>query len=165
MIVKLVYLSIMVAAIALVFGFALGTVWTGASAVAVVGTLWVLGYRRGLGWASTAGLALYVVAAAVGIWLDMGAGWMLAGLLAALAAWDLAFFAQRLRAVERVVGWEEMQRRHLLRLLVVEGAGLLLATAALLLRLQLGFVWLILLGILALVGLTRSIGPFRRESE
>ncbi len=167
MITKLVYLSISVAGFALVFGFALrgGPGWAGASACGVIGALWVLGYRQGWKPVCSVGLGLYVAAAALGTWFGAGPGWMLAGVLAALAAWDLGLFAQRLRSVDRILGQEDMQRRHLLRLLLAEGAGLLLAVAALLLRLQLRFLWLIVLGIVALVGLTQAIGPLRRESD
>jgi hypothetical protein len=78
---------------------------------------------------------------------------MLAGVVAALAAWDLDHFAQRLRGAGRVVGEAELVQAHMLRLLPIVLIGLLLGAVGLGLQIELRFGWALLLGALAVLGL------------
>lgn len=106
---------------------------------------------------------LFVGAAAFGLGQDLPSGWMLLGLVAALSAWDLAHFAHLLDGAEGVEQRRLLERRHLRRLLIVDGLGLLLGGAALTVQIQLGFGLVLLLGLLALLGLSRAVRFLRRE--
>jgi len=94
-----------------------------------------LGQWRGWGWMGSLGLICFVGTAAGGLWLGLAVGWMFLGAFAALVAWDLHDFVQRLRSV----GWvetqaarhRELEQRHLRRLLIVQVLGALLAVIAL----------------------------------
>ena len=165
MIIGLSFGSIVLAASALALGYGLSGLWVGALPVAAVGLLWLLGQRRGWGWVASVALALLVGAAAAGLWLGLGVGWMLVGVVAALSAWDLGHFARRMAAVKRVAGARDLERRHLRRLLIVDGLGLLLAVVAHEIEVGFGFGVAFLLGLLAVVGLGRAIRFLRHESD
>lgn len=157
--------SIVLATFALALGYGLGELWAPALLVVAVGGLWLLGLWRRLRWMAWVGLFLFAGGAAAGLLQGLGAGWMLFGLVAALTAWDLDDFLHRLESVERVEGQRGLELAHLRRLLVVNGLGLLLASVALGLRLDLGFGAVLLLGGLAILGLSRVVVFLRHESE
>ena len=161
---KLLPVSIGLAACALALGYATSRLWTGALFIAALGVLWLLGRRYGWGWVASVALVFFVGAAVVGLWLNLGAGWMLLGVVAALCAWDLDHFAQRLMSVGRVERERELERAHLQRLLIVSGLGFLLAAVALGINVKLNFGAVFLLALLAVLGLSRAIGFLRRES-
>ncbi len=156
-------LSIILTTAALGASYGLGGRWAGMLAILSVGLVWLLAQWRDWGWIASLALVFSVGAAVFGLWLGMRTGWMLCAVGAALSAWDLDHFAQRLRSVGRVEGQRALERRHLQRLLVVDALGLLLAALATALRLRLGFGAALLLGGLAVLGLSRVIGFLRRQ--
>lgn len=162
---KLVSISTILATSVLAVSYGLAGVLIGAPLLSALGLLWLLGQRRGWGWATSVALVLFVGAAALGLWLDVGAGWMLLGAVAALSAWDLDHFAQRMRTVKQIKGARNLERRHLQRLLTVDGLGLLLGGVALGIEIEVGFGTAFLLGLLAILGLSWAIQPIRRESD
>jgi hypothetical protein len=88
-----------------------------------------------------------------------------AGLVAALCAWDLHHFVLDLQRVGRVEDRRALEQRHLLRLLAVAGLGGVLAVLALTIEIRLTFFQALLLGLLVIWGLSRGIGFLRRESD
>lgn len=139
--------------------------WLGTAVVGLLAVLWLLGYWRGLAWVAAVGLVGFTAAAAMGLLMGLAAGWMVSGLLAALCAWDLHRFALRLRGVERVETRGDLERRHLQRLLTVVGLGLLAAFLALRIEIRLTFLMALLLGLMAVWGLSRVVILYRRESD
>jgi hypothetical protein len=151
------------AAAALAMGYGLQEVWGGVAVAGVVGGFWLFGQWRRWGRVASVALVLMIGTATVGLWLGVGGGWALAGVVAALAAWDLDRFTQRMRMAGRAVDADVLERRHLRRLSVVSGAGLLLGVVALSVRVRLGFAAAFLLGLLAVLGLSRAVSFLRRE--
>ncbi|HWQ12367.1 MAG TPA: hypothetical protein VNL77_06180 [Roseiflexaceae bacterium] len=141
--------------------YALAGRWVGAFVCLVVGIGWLGGARRGLGWPAAAGFLLLVGAAALGALSGLPPGWGLAGVVAALAAWDLSGFQQRLAAAGRVVDEPALWRAHLRLLAAVAGLGLALGTAALLVRTELSFGWALLLGLIAAIALARAVASLK----
>ena len=84
------------------------------------------------------------------------------GLVAALVAWDLDQFAQRMRVAGRVDGAPELERRHIRRLLIVAAIGGVLGAIGLGLRVRLSFGLALLLAALAMLGLSITVGFLRR---
>lgn len=162
---KLLPVGVGLAAVALGLGFGLAGRWVWLLAVALVGGGWLAGWRRGWSWGAPLGLVGYVALAAAGLLLGVGAGWMLAGAVAALVAWDLDEFVRRLNSVEWVERRRDLERQHLLRLLGVAGLGSLLAAVALAVQLRLSLGLVLLLGLAAILGLSRAVGFLRREGE
>lgn len=163
--VKPLPISIGLATCALALGYALSGLWIWTSLVAALGGLWLLGQHYRWGWVASMELICLVSVAAAGIWQNLAAGWMLLGVVAALTAWDLDHFAQRLRSVGRAEGARELKQRHLRRLMMVDGLGLLLAAIALEVKIELNFGVAFSLGLLAILGLSWVIGFLRRESD
>ena len=169
MIDKLVPASIALATAVLALGYGLGGLGAGVPLVVALGILWLIGQAGRRGWASSLGLALYTCVAAGGLLLatHLAAGWMLIGLTGALTAWDLDGFLHRLRSVKRMdaAARRDLEYRHLRRLLVVDGLGLLLAAVALGIRLELKLGVVLLVGLLAALGLSRALDFLSRESH
>jgi hypothetical protein len=153
------------AAGALAAGFAFAGWWVWAGAIVVLGALWLLGSWRGADWVSPAALAGSVGLATIGLWLGLEAGWMVAGLIAALCAWDLARFASLLRKVDRVDEQRARETRHLVRLLLVAVSGAVLVALSLWVELTLPFAVVGLLALLAVWGLGRAVRFLRREGQ
>lgn len=160
---RLFYLSLALATGALASGFGLGPATPLSLAL---GLAWWYGWLRGWGWAASLALPAFVLAAVAGYWLaGAPAGLMLVSIVAALLAWDLDHFAQRARSVDRVEAAAAIERSHLRRLAATNGVGLLLAGAALAIRLRFGFGVALLLALLAAWALSQVIGFMRRESD
>lgn len=152
------------ATLALALGYASSALWGIGSAVAL-GLLWLAGDWRGWDWANDVCLAGWVGLAAFGAWQGLPAGLMLLGVVAALAAWDLGHFAARLRDAGAITPPSELTRDHLRRLAGVAGAGLLLGSIALGVRVELTFGWALLAAALAIIGLSRLIGAGGHEEQ
>lgn len=158
-------IGIALAVLVLAAGYAVRALWPWALGSVAIGGLWVAGQQRGWGWTATPGMVGLVGLTAAGIFLGLPALWMLACATAALVAWDLSHFAQRLSEAGRVEDAAALQRAHLRRLLIVAGLGLLLGGIALIARVELGFGIALLLGLLAIVGLSRAVALMRSESD
>jgi len=164
---KVLLISIGLAAGALALGYGLEASWPGVVLAASLGGLWWLSRRGRWRWPASALLLVAAVLAAVGLWLDLDAGWMLAGLVGALCAWDLDHWVRQLCGVE----WDEpsaarrlaLEKGHLYRLAAVAGVGLALGLVALEVHVRLSFFLAVLLGLLAAWGLSRAVTILRRE--
>jgi hypothetical protein len=161
---RLAALCIGLAAASLAAGYGLGGRRVEALLVLLLGALWLGAQWRGWSWADSAGLVGCAGVAAVGMWLDLAAAGMLAGLVCALSAWDLSAFVRWLTSVQSAEKAELLLRQHLRRLLVVDVVGVLLAGAALFIRLRLGLALMLLLGLVLFVGVSRAISFLRREA-
>jgi hypothetical protein len=127
-----------------------------------LGLVWALCLWRRWWWFASLGLIASVSAAAAGLWLGLGPGWMITGCLGALMTWDLSDFARRLRSRAGEDDLHALERAHIARLTILAVLGLLLATAAMLVRLRFSFEWAALLVLVAALGLTQLISWLRR---
>jgi hypothetical protein len=157
--------GIVVAALTLAGGYATSAWWPLAPAIVLLGGLWVLQQLRGSRGASSAGLALALLAAAAGHWLGMGLAWAFVGVVAALSAWDLDAFEQHLRQAGQVQGRPEMERRHLLRLALADTVSLLLGAVTLLWQVRFSFLVALFLGALVALGTGELIVYLRQGRE
>ena len=157
--------SIVLVALSLAAGYMLTGFWPVAIFIVAVGLLWLAALWRA--WRPVIGLSIiiFVGLAALGTWLGVSAGWLLFGIIATLAGWDLGDFAHRFGQTEHIQGYATLQRIHLQRLAIVAGLGLLLGGIALNFELKLNMWWAIFLGVLVIVGLSQAIARLRRESN
>jgi len=158
-----VWISIGAATGALALGYALNGTWPGAVLILFGGLAAGIAQPRSRVWSASAGLFLVTAAAAYGVWSGAAAMLMLAGIVAALAAWDLAYFERRIRHARRAADRRALIRSHVWRLSIALGAGFVLGWFSLGARIELDFGWLLLLGLIALLGLSAAIGFQRRE--
>jgi hypothetical protein len=154
-----------IAASTLIAAYGLGGLWLPGALILLLGALWILGQRADWRWLSWLMMILFAITAAVGILLDLTPVLLVVGLIAALSAWDLDEFAHQLRCVDVVEQEQALRRRHLRRLLAADGFGLLFAILALSIQVNLSFGLGVVLGLLALIGLSRAIGFLRRQSD
>ena len=162
---RLLPITIGLAAIVLAMGYAVGGAWTFSPILLATGVLWWIGQKRHWNGLASVALVGFVVAAALGLWVGLPAGWMLAGVVAALSAWDLDHFARRLRSVERVETRPALERLHLRRLVSVDSLGLLLSGTALVVQYKFSFDMALVLGLVAVLGLSQMVSYLRRESD
>ena len=163
MITRLMWVGLLLAVALLALGHAWNGAWTGALIVLAAGALWWVGQRLKWGWTASAGLVIFAGAAANGFYFPNGSDWALPSLIAALSAWDLAHFNRRLS-----VGLAEtraLERRHLRRVLLVDGLGLALAAAAWMVRVRLDFGLACVTGLIGIMGVSQIVRYLRRESE
>jgi hypothetical protein len=110
------------------------------------------------------GLAFNFLAAALGLWfLNFPPGWMFAGAICGLLAWDLTYFRYRQRFAASDAERRAVETRHLLRIAVVALLGFALASLAMVAKLQFNFEWAALLTVVAALGLIQIIGWFRKR--
>ena len=101
------------ATLALALGYAGQALWAGVGVDVAIGLLWLVGDWRSWDWTADPCLTGWVGLAGFGAWQGLPAGWMLIGLVAALAAWDLRHFAVRLRGAGAITQPAELRRAHL----------------------------------------------------
>ena len=184
---RIMTISTLVATAALALGYGLYGEPLGVLIFIALGLLWLVGQRYALQAFAGLGMLGFSIGALHGTLYGVQSGWMLVGITAALVAWDLQHFVQHLRINEQdetdsadaEAGTEDeiradakagaearaLERRHLQRLAIVSGLGLLLGALALTVRIILGFGIIFALGLVAIYGLSRLIHYLRQESD
>ena len=120
---------------------------------------------RGTGlraWFSALGLVVTAAAAAAGLILGAPSGWMIAGALGGLLAWDLADLDRRLGLADSIDDLSTIRRRHLTWLGLTAGTGLLLTSAAMLIPLHFSFALTVFLALAAVLGMARLVSWLHR---
>jgi hypothetical protein len=128
----------------------------------VLGVVWLFTGRQRWVWFSTIALVILVALAGFGVWIQLSPGWMIAGSLGGLVAWDLTEFMRRLRFAPLRDDVRDLERRHLTRLTIVVLIGTVLASIAMLVRLEFTFEWIVLLTLVAALGITQLVSWLRR---
>ncbi len=130
------------------------------------GAVWLLAVWQRWRWFAALGLIFTVVAAALGLWfLNFPPGWMFAGVIGALVAWDLTYFRYRQIFVIAPDERRRMEGRHLVRLSFVALLGFLLASLAMVLKLQFSFEWAMLLTLVVVIGTMQLVAWFRKRGR
>ncbi len=155
--------SIILSAGSLAYGFTDAGYSSAARWAVLIGILWIVSQVARWRWFSSAGLVASVLFAALGLWYQLNFGWMLAGALFALFAWDMADFRYRMIAVAVDDDTRALERRHIAKVSLLCLAGLGLASLAMYTQLQFTFEWGVFLVIVVLIGLAQLIGWFRRQ--
>jgi hypothetical protein len=158
-------MSIGIATLLLALGYAMGGRWIGTATSVALGFLWLVGLRRGWTGMEALGLIGAFGIAAAGVWFALSTPVLLAGVVAALVAWDLDRFVQRTRNAGHVAEAVALTRAHLQWLLVVAGLGLAFGAVAAGIQVPLSFGWALLLGAFAILGVSRAIRSLTRASD
>lgn len=154
--------SIVISSAALAWGFAQNGFNSFAVWIIVLGLGWLLSIWQRWFWVSSFALIVVTIVAALGLWFGFTPGWLFAGGIFALFAWDITDFRQRLVLMAKNDNTRGIERRHLLRVSLLALAGLALASIAMLLRWQFTFEWGVFLVIVILLGLSQLVGWFRK---
>jgi hypothetical protein len=156
---------IVLATFGLALGFTLGGEELLAPVVTIFGIMWLVAVHREWQAVTTIAMMVFVAGTAFATWKGFMPGLMLVVLVAGLSAWDLVSMSARFRRVKKEAIEQGIERRHLTRLAAVDGMGLLLGSAGLLLKINLGFGVEILLGLVVAIGLSQLILHLRRSND
>ena len=129
----------------------------------VLGLLWLFAGWKRWTWFSIIAILLTVALAGFGLWIELSPGWLIAGALGGLLAWDLSDFMRRLRFAHAMDDKRTLERRHLTRLTIVAVVGMSLASIAMLVRLEFTFEWLVLLALVGVLGITQLVSWLRKR--
>jgi hypothetical protein len=154
--------SIVISSASLAWGFAQSGFISFSTWILILGAGWLFAVWQELNWYSSVALFLTTVAAAFGLWFGFIPGWMFAGGIFALFAWDMSDFRLRLRGMSKDDDTRGIERRHLLRVSLLALVGLVLASIAMLVRVQFTLEWSALLVVVALLGLGQLVGWLKR---
>ncbi|MCA1900401.1 MAG: hypothetical protein LDL50_06810 [Chloroflexi bacterium] len=155
-------LSVLLSSATLAWGFAQSGFASFSAWMIVFGLGWLLAVWQRWFWYSSLALILYIILAALGLWFGFSPGWLFAGGIFALFAWDMTEFRQRLVLMGKRDDARVVERRHLLRVSLLALTGMTLASIAMLLRGQFTFEWGALFVAVILLGLAQLAGWFRK---
>jgi hypothetical protein len=156
------FVSLLVGVASLVMGYRAEGLSEPARWMLAFGALWALAQIQRWRWFAAIGLFAALAAAGYGLWLDLSTGWMLAGALGALFAWDLADFERRLRAS----GPEDapaLEQRHLLRLGMLAAAGLAFSLLGMIYWWKFSLEWVGYIAILSALGVSLLVKRVRNQ--
>jgi hypothetical protein len=162
----IVYAGLFTAGVSTAAGFGILGLWIEALLCLAFMALALLGETRSWrGRVAGGAFAGYAFLASWGLLRTIAPPFGLVTIAAALIAWDLHHFGQRLSQVERVEAESALIKAHLRRLLITVGAGVGLAGMALIIRVDFGVGAIMLLGLILALGLTRAVSYLRQQSD
>jgi hypothetical protein len=130
------------------------------------GVLWLVTIWQRWRWFATIGLLFNLLFSALGLWLfNFPPGWMFAGAIGGLLAFDLTHFRDRVRFIASDDEWRGLEARHLLRISLLAILGMTLASLAMVIKRQFNFEWIVLLVIVGVFGIIQFAVWFRRRGE
>lgn len=133
--------------------------------ILVFGAVWLAATWQRWRWFAYIGLTFNFLAAALGLWfLNFAPGWMFAGAIAGLLAWDLTDFRYRLRFAANDAERRTVEARHLMRSAFLALLGFGLASLAMAVKLEFNFEWAVFLALISVLGLLQFVSWFRRHS-
>lgn len=121
-----------------------------------LGVIWLIAQYSRWDWFSAVALIINILAACLGLWMNFHAGWLIAGSIFSLVAWDLSEFRRQTRAKPKD-GLRGVTQRRIARLSFLTLIGLAFATLLLLMRGQFTSDWGLLLIVMVAVSLIQFI--------
>jgi len=148
--------AIGLATVLLTAGYLLGQFWLQVPVVFLVGVLWGVCVLRDIRWVASLLFMVMMGEAAVGYMANLSHILMLAAGCASVAAWDLHQLEGRLLDLDEPAT-KEMEKQHLLRLLLVLGISFLVIVSASMLQIRIKFIILICATVLLILVLNQTI--------
>jgi hypothetical protein len=158
------FVSLLVGVASLVMGYNAAGLSEPTRGILAFGALWAFAQFQRWRWFPSIGLFAALIGAGYGLWIGLPSGWMLAGALGALFAWDLSDFERRLRA-SAPEDAPALVRRHLLRLGVLAAAGLVYSLLGMIYWWKFSLEWVGCAAILSVLGVSLLIGRMQRGGK
>ena len=150
----------------LAFGYRLANLTPIVRWIIYFGILWLVAAWQRWRWFAYVGITFNLLAAALGLWLlNFPPGWMFAGAIGGLLAFDLTDFRYRLRFSASDQERRIVENRHLPRVTLLAVLGMILSSFAMLIKRQLTFEWAVLLMIVAVFGIIQLVDRFRQRGR
>ena len=157
--------AIVLAVLALAAAFAQAGRWPWAGLSLLAAVPWVTEPWHRQRWPISVGFLWLAVPISMAALAGISPVWLLTVVVLALIAWDLIEFGRHLEQVDREERGPEQVRIHLLRLGLVAGLGWILGLVAVQVRLTYSLAWVLVIGLLLIIGLSRSVRRLRREGD
>jgi hypothetical protein len=154
--------SIVICSASFAWGFAQRGFTSFSTWILILGAGWIFAVWQDWKWYSSIALFLSTVLSAIGLWYGFIPGWMFAGGIFAIFAWDMTDFRQRLRGMVDDNERRGFVSRHFARISLLTFIGLFLASIAMLLSAQFTFEWGALLALVTLLGLGQWVVWLKR---
>ena len=155
--------SLIVAGGGLALAYGLDGLWQWSWTFVALSLGWWWGQARGWPAAAAIGMAGVFLSAVLGMWLNAFPFGMLLVSGAALVAWDLDGFEQRLWQREPDLALERLVKHHLVRLGTVVVIGIAMSGLGIALRTRLSFWVVLLIGLILVVSLSRAFVLLGRQ--
>lgn len=139
--------------------------WQFAPVLLVTCLLWTKMKKRIIEWSDTSFLVIYTVLAAVGVVAGLSIELMIIASVFTLASWDLLRFEQSIVGKATFHTGSLFEKHHLRSLVMTMVTGLLFAMMSLYVHLQLSFVAIVSLVLLALSGLAYGVQYIQRTKR
>jgi hypothetical protein len=149
--------SLIIASAALAYGYFSVNRWMIASGILLIALIWYAAVQLNWSWVPSAIFLLFFLAAGTGFLFGIDAVWLVSSALFALCAWDLEALATRFDKAGKIITETSLTSRHLLRLILTEGSGLVLVFIALSAHIKFGFGMQVVLAIIAVLGFSYAI--------
>lgn len=149
---RLTIISIALSTSAVALACLLQQQWPGLVSCMCIGILWIAAILGGRSWLASWCLSLMTLVTALAALFAAPAMLLVVGITLALMAYDLSLFQSRL-ALALEQHRTALERAHARRLLLLGALSLLVGGLALALRFNLSFVWLLLIGMGAILAL------------
>jgi len=131
----------------------------------LVSGLGIIANARTLPWMTNLAFIFQTIQSGAGFILEIEPYWLITGIVLALFAWDLQALSFRIMNTARIDNPVSLVLRHISRLLVSAALSLILMMIALSYRIELGFGWLVLLSLVAILALSYAIGYLIRKAQ
>ena len=150
----------------LAFGYYLAGIMIFVRWILFVGALWLIAALQRWRWFAYFGLAFTLSFALLGLWfLNFSPGWMFAGAIGGLAAFNLTFFWNRVRLIESDEGRRGFESPHLRRISFLIMLGMILSSLTMLVKKQFSIEWGIVLVVMIALGLTQFFASSRKGNR
>jgi hypothetical protein len=157
---------LLAATAALAAAYVMGGAVQIAVGIVLFGGLWFFANQRNAhGLAFPMLFGTYITSAALFYWFEVPPWFALIAAIAAVGAWDLDYFLQRLQFANPDATNPRLGIDHLRRLGLAEGLGLVLGIVGLTTQIQISFWVAVALALLTAIGLSRLIVYLRKETR
>jgi hypothetical protein len=161
----LFYVSLAIATAAISVGFGQIQFPMGVIVTIIIGVIWASRHWRFSFWSPHFVFVLFIVVTVSGVMLGMSGFFLLLAVTFSLICWDVDCFLTRIQQVDRVLDDNKIVMKYLMRLGIVVLIWFVLGVVALNMNFEFRFIWVLLLGLLLLFGLSGAIGYLRRPTQ
>jgi hypothetical protein len=159
----ILYFAIVAAIFSLVFELLLNQAYVRILIPLLIGGLWVFMITQKRAWGPA--LCAFGLLLFVSILQDISEIWLNICLLACVIAWDLSYFVLDLQQSEHVRQKTRIENEHLIRLSMIVGLSCVILLVSRWVRVDLGFEWVLFLGLALIIGFSRVIIMIRESTS
>ncbi len=156
---------IALATIGLIIGSPFHSIPAVSLTISVIGILWLVAVIRRYQRISSLSFVIFLFLAAYAAWKGTLSELALLVVIASLSAWDLAAMRSRFLQVKPSAMGQGLEHQHLVRLAIIDSAALIVGGAALVIKLQVGFMVILGLSSVVIWGLSHLVLNLRRLSD